>query len=175
MARRPLMPRSMLPPRVCAGRGLPAWMPRASPVRRSVASPQSPRARRAGWGLRCYTCGAPQDMGGDPGMRNGLAAVWLAVLLCACGKAPVGAVDAQRLLAADEEPGQWLALGRTWRGDRFSPLAQMNVDTIDTLGFAWEYPFRSRRGRVEHGQEATPLVVDGVIYASGPWGSAIAV
>ncbi len=108
-------------------------------------------------------------------MRNALAAVWLAVILCACGKAPVGAVDAQRLLAADQEPGQWLALGRTWQGDRFSPLARMNPDTIDTLGFAWEYPFRSRRGRVEHGQEATPLVVDGVIYASGPWGSAIAV
>ncbi|MEO8315605.1 MAG: PQQ-dependent dehydrogenase, methanol/ethanol family, partial [Pseudomonadota bacterium] len=52
---------------------------------------------------------------------------------------------------------------------------QITTATAGGLGFAWEYEFRSHRGRVEHGQEATPLVVDGVIYASGPWGSAIAV
>jgi quinohemoprotein ethanol dehydrogenase len=84
-------------------------------------------------------------------------------------------VDAQRLLSAEGEPGQWLALGRNWQGDRFSPLKRIDTGNAASLGFAWEYEFRSRRGRVEHGQEATPLVIDGVIYASGPWGSAIAV
>jgi len=88
---------------------------------------------------------------------------WIALLaLAACGRTP-------------DEPGQWPALGRNWQGDRFSPLAKISADTAGDLGFAWEYEFRSHRGRVEHGQEATPLVVDGVIYASGPWGSAIAV
>ena len=46
---------------------------------------------------------------------------------------------------------------------------------VSTLGFAWEYEARSRRGRVEHPQQATPLMVDGVLYVSGPWGSAFAV
>jgi quinohemoprotein ethanol dehydrogenase len=104
---------------------------------------------------------------------------WLVLLaLAACSKAPApvpGNVDAARLQAAQNEPGQWLALGRTWHADRFSPLTKISADNAGKLGFAWEYEFRSRRGRVEHGQEATPLVVDGVIYASGPWGSAIAV
>ena len=102
---------------------------------------------------------------------------WFVLLvLAACGKAPApGNVDIARLQAAQDEPGQWLALGRTWHADRFSPLTKISVENAGTLGFAWEYEFRSRRGRVEHGQEATPLVVDGVIYASGPWGSAIAV
>ncbi len=99
----------------------------------------------------------------------------LAVALSACGGKPPGNVDAARLQAAHEEPGQWLSLGRNWQADRFSPLTKISVDSADRLGLAWEYEFRSRRGRVEHGQEATPLVVDGVIYASGPWGSAIAV
>ena len=45
--------------------------------------------------------------------------------------------------------------------------------TRATLGFAWEYEARSHRGRVEHGQEATPIVVDGVLYVSGPWGSRV--
>jgi len=103
---------------------------------------------------------------------GGLAAL---IVLAACAKSPPGNVDAGRLQAVAAEPGQWLALGRNWQGDRFSPLARITTGSADKLGFAWEYEFRSHRGRVEHGQEATPLVVDGVIYASGPWGSAIAV
>jgi quinohemoprotein ethanol dehydrogenase len=101
--------------------------------------------------------------------------VGLLVALSACGGKPPGSVDSSRLLAAPDEPGQWLALGRNWQADRFSPLTDISTANAAELGFAWEYEFRSRRGRVEHGQEATPLVVDGVIYASGPWGSAIAV
>ncbi|MEP7312212.1 MAG: PQQ-dependent dehydrogenase, methanol/ethanol family [Pseudomonadota bacterium] len=107
-------------------------------------------------------------------MRCTLGLVLL-LALSACGGKPPGNVDTARLQAARSEPSQWLSLGRNWQGDRFSPLTQISADNAGKLGFAWEYGFRSRRGRVEHGQEATPLVVDGVIYASGPWGSAIAV
>ena len=99
----------------------------------------------------------------------------LLVVLAGCAPRPDGDIDAERLLNADEEPGQWLALGRTYQGARFSPLTQITADNVSSLGFAWEYEVRSRRGRVEHGQEATPIVVDGVLYASGPWGSAFAV
>jgi quinohemoprotein ethanol dehydrogenase len=102
-------------------------------------------------------------------------ALALVLLLTACGTKPAGHVDTARLQAAATDPTQWLALGRNWQGDRFSPLDRVNAGTANALGFAWEYEFRSHRGRVEHGQEATPLVIDGVIYASGPWGSAIAV
>jgi len=115
---------------------------------------------------------------GANGMRGTLRAmigVTLLACLAACAKPPPGSVDTARLTAAADEPGQWLALGRTWKADRFSPLSAISQDNAARLGLAWEYEFRSRRGRVEHGQEATPLVIDGVIYASGPWGSAIAV
>jgi quinohemoprotein ethanol dehydrogenase len=118
--------------------------------------------------------------GGGNTMRYVISASLL-VLLAACSKpaptvdAPAGNVDAARLKNVASEPGQWLSLGRNWQGDRFSPLKQITAENVGTLGFAWEYEFRSHRGRVEHGQEATPIVVDGVIYASGPWGSAIAV
>ncbi|MFN8668733.1 MAG: PQQ-dependent dehydrogenase, methanol/ethanol family [Gemmatimonadaceae bacterium] len=86
-----------------------------------------------------------------------------------------GNVDAQRLLAADSQPGQWMSLGRTFKAERFSPLTQLNDTNATRLGFAWEYSARTHRGRVEHGQEATPIVVDGVLYASGPWGTVYAV
>jgi quinohemoprotein ethanol dehydrogenase len=77
-------------------------------------------------------------------------------------------------LRRDNEPAQWLALGRTWRGDRFSPLTRIDTTNVSQLGLAWEYDFRSRRGRVEFGQESTPIVVDGVLYATGPWGVVVA-
>ncbi|HEX4931694.1 MAG TPA: hypothetical protein VFV33_00860, partial [Gemmatimonadaceae bacterium] len=90
-------------------------------------------------------------------------------LAVACGE-PVrqaagtsGAVDAPRLLR-DDEPGAWLTVGRNWRADRFSPLARIHDGNVDSLGVAWEFDFRSRRGRVERGLEATPVIVDGVVY-----------
>jgi quinohemoprotein ethanol dehydrogenase len=105
--------------------------------------------------------------------RAGLT--FLSLMGVACGAPPTpGAVDRDRLLR-DDEPGQWLAAGRTWRADRYSPLARIHDGNVDSLGVAWEYEFRSRRGRVEHGQESTPVVVDGVVYISGPWGSVAAV
>ena len=99
----------------------------------------------------------------------------LLALAAACSRpSPPGAVDRERLLR-DDEPGQWLAAGRSWRADRFSPLAAIHERNVDSLGVAWEYEFRSHRGRVEHGQESTPVVVDGVVYISGPWGTVAAV
>ena len=97
------------------------------------------------------------------------------VLLVGCGAPGAGNIDRDRLLGGAGEPGQWLALGRTWQADRFSPLPAINTENVTRVGFAWEAGFRSRRGRVEHGQEATPIVVDGTLYVSGPWGSVIAV
>ncbi|MBK8648452.1 MAG: PQQ-dependent dehydrogenase, methanol/ethanol family [Gemmatimonadetes bacterium] len=86
-----------------------------------------------------------------------------------------GAISPERLRQADAEPGQWMSLGRTSKGERFSPLTTISDTNAAKLGFAWEYTARTRRGRVEHGQEATPIVVDGVLYASGPWGAVYAV
>ncbi len=108
-----------------------------------------------------------------------MRALALLLLLVACGESSSpprdGRVDLARLQNAQKEPGQWLSLGQSWRGERFSALTQINADNARSLGFAWEYEARSHRGRVEHGQEATPIVVDGVLYVSGPWGSVFAV
>jgi len=107
-------------------------------------------------------------------LRHACAVALPLVVACSTSER-AGWVDQARLGQADQEPGQWMALGRTWHGQRFSPLTRISTDNVSRLGFAWEYTARSRRGRVEHGQEATPIMVDGVIYASGPWGSVMAV
>jgi glucose dehydrogenase len=76
----------------------------------------------------------------------------------------VAAVTADRIIHADDEPGNWLSHGRTYDEQRFSPLQQVNADNAAQLGLAWYYDLDSTRG-----QEATPLVVDGVMYVSTAW------
>jgi quinohemoprotein ethanol dehydrogenase len=75
-----------------------------------------------------------------------------------------------RLRKANLEPGQWMTTGRDSSAAFFSPLNQINISTVSRLGFAWEYKTDTYRG-----MEATPLVVDGVLYVSGTWGSAYAI
>ncbi|HEY4114433.1 MAG TPA: PQQ-dependent dehydrogenase, methanol/ethanol family [Rhizomicrobium sp.] len=74
------------------------------------------------------------------------------------------AVDSARIAAADKEPGNWLSYGRTYSEQRFSPLDQINDRNASQLGLAWYLDLDSARG-----QEATPLVIDGVMYTSTAW------
>ncbi len=77
---------------------------------------------------------------------------------------PPAAVDTDRILAADSEPGNWLTHGRTYDEQRFSPLRELDTANVAGLGLAWSYQLRTGRGA-----SATPLVVDGVIYLTSAW------
>jgi len=59
----------------------------------------------------------------------------------------------------------WRSNGRDADGTYHSPLTDINRSTVSRLGFAWDYRLGSTRGL-----EATPLVIDGVMYAVGNWG-----
>jgi PQQ-dependent dehydrogenase (methanol/ethanol family) len=73
-------------------------------------------------------------------------------------------VDGARIANADSEPGNWLSHGRTYDEQRYSPLDQVNDRNVADLGLAWYYDFDTDRGL-----EATPIVVDGVMFTSGSW------
>ncbi len=77
--------------------------------------------------------------------------------------ARAAAVDSERLARA--EPEQWFTTGRDAAGTYFSPLTDITPDNVGRLGFAWDYKLGTSRG-----QEATPLVIDGVLYASSNFG-----
>ena len=81
---------------------------------------------------------------------------------------PPGSIDEQRLL--HRSPNEWLSLGGNHLMQHYSPLNAININNVDQLGYAWEYDARSPVGRVHRGLEATPIVVDGVMYTSGAWG-----
>jgi PQQ-dependent dehydrogenase (methanol/ethanol family) len=79
------------------------------------------------------------------------------------------AVDGERLVNADSEPGEWMSHGRTYGEQRFSPLDQIDTGNVGELGLAWSADLTTDRG-----QEATPIVVDGVLYVSEAWSKAAA-
>ena len=58
----------------------------------------------------------------------------------------------------------WPLHGLTYQEQRFSPLREINEQTVTRLGLAWSLELGSKRGL-----EATPIVIDGVIYTTGAW------
>jgi quinohemoprotein ethanol dehydrogenase len=95
----------------------------------------------------------------------------LAACLIASGGMRAADVDGARIVAADKEPQNWLSNGRTYSEQRFSPLDKINAANVAQLGLAWSHDIKSRTAR---GLEATPIVVDGVIYTSGAWSHVLA-
>ena len=77
---------------------------------------------------------------------------------------PAAWIDDDRIANADAEPENWLAHGRTWSEQRFSPLDQINASNVGGLSLAWYADLDTTRG-----QEATPIVVDGVLYSTSAW------
>ncbi|NOT09090.1 MAG: PQQ-dependent dehydrogenase, methanol/ethanol family [Gemmatimonadales bacterium] len=73
-------------------------------------------------------------------------------------------VDTRAVFAADSAPGDWLTHGRTYSEQRFSPLTSIDTATVANLGLAWSYQLKTPRGA-----EATPLVIDGVMYLTSAW------
>lgn len=80
------------------------------------------------------------------------------------------AVNGERIRAADKEPGNWMTTGRTYDEQRHSPLTEITIENVDQLGLAWHLDLNTHRGL-----EATPLVIDGVLYTTGTWSVVFAV
>lgn len=86
----------------------------------------------------------------------------LMAALCSVVLAGPAQVDGRRIIAADQEPGNWMSHGRTYDEQRYSPLDSVNASNVGQLGMAW-----TTKLDIDSGTEATPLVVDGVMYTTG--------
>jgi quinohemoprotein ethanol dehydrogenase len=73
-------------------------------------------------------------------------------------------LNLERIINANKEPQNWLAIGRDYNEQFYSPLTDINNQTVKDLGLAWVYDLDTNRG-----QEASPLIVDGVMYFSTAW------
>ena len=84
--------------------------------------------------------------------------------------ATIGLIDDARINNAESEPGNWLAYGRTYEEQRFSPLQQINRETVSELGLTWSRDMGTNRV-----QEATPIIVDGMMFLTSSWSRVFAV
>jgi len=73
-------------------------------------------------------------------------------------------VDEAALAAEQSRRGDWRSYGRDFYEQRFSPLDQINDSNVEKLGLAWQFETATERGL-----QATPLVVDGVMYTTASW------
>ncbi len=66
--------------------------------------------------------------------------------------------------ALKDEPGSWMAHGQDFKEQRFSPLMQLNRETVADLGLVWHHDYKSYLG-----QQATPIVVNGLLIVPSAW------
>lgn len=79
-------------------------------------------------------------------------------------------VDDAALRSPDARNQDWLSYGRDYYEQRFSPLDQITDKNIAQLSLAWSMDTATDRGL-----EATPLVIDGIMYTTGSWSVTYAV
>ncbi len=92
-------------------------------------------------------------------MRFGIGlAIAAGVLLAFAGKAQQDRADTP-----------WPVNGGTDLEQHYSPLAQIDAGNVANLGLAWRFDLDTSRG-----QEATPIVVGGVMYVSSAWSKVFA-
>src|SRR6266511_4395901 len=82
------------------------------------------------------------------------------------------------LILTLQSQGDWPAYERDPGGARFSPLAQITRENVTRLQVAWTYhtgePDMAAMPHRPPALEATPLVVDGLMYISTPAGHVVA-
>src|SRR5262245_5048784 len=88
-----------------------------------------------------------------------MKAAIIAVLLTVAIPALTRAQTADDLKNDEKTPGDVLTYGMGYSQQRYSPLTHVNRDTVKRLVPAWSYSMADNRG-----QEAQPLVRDGIIY-----------
>ncbi|HKX32216.1 MAG TPA: PQQ-dependent dehydrogenase, methanol/ethanol family [Blastocatellia bacterium] len=69
-----------------------------------------------------------------------------------------------RLIDSDQEPQNWMSYGGNYGAWRYSALDQITRENVKNLVPVWAFPTGELRG----GLNATPIVMDGVIYLMGP-------
>ncbi|HEY0482446.1 MAG TPA: PQQ-dependent dehydrogenase, methanol/ethanol family [Kofleriaceae bacterium] len=79
-------------------------------------------------------------------------------------KAATQGIDGAAIQANGATSKDWPTYGLDYAETRYSKLTEIKDSNVGELGLAWTYNLESTRG-----VEATPLVVDGVMYVTASW------
>src|SRR2546422_11096928 len=72
-------------------------------------------------------------------------------------------ISVQQLLDGLKNPSRWLTYSGDYSGQRNSPLTQITPSNVQQLTVQWAFQ-TGVLGRFE----ATPVVIDGMVYVTGP-------
>ena len=89
-----------------------------------------------------------------------------ALLTAASVSARAADVTDEMILKDATTPTSVLTYGLGLQGQRFSPLKQINHDSVKSLVPAWSFSFG---GEKQRGQESQAIVHDGIIYVTGSY------
>jgi alcohol dehydrogenase (cytochrome c) len=96
---------------------------------------------------------------------HGVARPWAILLVSLLANCAVVCAHAQvtfeRLVNSAKEPQNWMTYSGDYSGKRFSGLDRINVANVHTVVAKWVYQ-TAATGKLE----TTPLVVDGILYAT---------
>ena len=96
--------------------------------------------------------------------RQLLRPIALLVMATSCMAASARAqVTPARIERAAAEPQNWLTYSGTYDGQRFSALKQITTQNVGQLGVRWIF-----QSPAPGKDETTPIVVEGVMYVTGP-------
>ncbi len=104
--------------------------------------------------------------------KNGVKpyALFLLLWLASVGaQGAWGQVTYERLLQAASEPHNWFTYSGDYSGRRYNLLKQIHTGNVEQLAVEWVF-----QTRTPDKFEATPLVIDGIMYLSAPDGHAYA-
>src|SRR5262249_61028390 len=78
-----------------------------------------------------------------------------------------GAGASQYPAQPSTKSGEWPMITADLRGSRYSPLDQINASNFNKLEVAWRFKTDNLGPRPENKLEGTPLMVKGILYATG--------
>ena len=92
----------------------------------------------------------------------GLAGAAFAIVFAFVSPAQAGSVSYDTLLNGQDDTSSWLQYSRTYDGHRFVRADQINRSNVHKLRPVWIFP----TGGENRGLQMTPLIHEGVIYAT---------
>src|SRR5262245_18969459 len=100
-------------------------------------------------------------LGNSRSHRRGALAVGL--ILATVSAASAGTVTYDRLVSPED--GNWLTNNRTFDGNRYAPLDEINTGNVGDLRLAFAVPLKAViPSGLGGGLQGTPLVDDGIMY-----------
>jgi len=105
-------------------------------------------------------------------MKKASLALAISACIAVTAQNATASVSDQDILNDQTITSQVVTSGMGLKGQRFSPLKQVNQDNVKKLLPIWSFSFG---GEKQRGQEAQPLIYDGVMYVTASYSRVFAV